>query len=75
MKTIRPNDETPCHKCQYRREVIGNAHIRCANPDPKMTGNAHGIAHGWFIYPSLFDPIWKTKVCSNYSPVDEKEMK
>jgi len=31
-----------------------------------MTGNAHGVKNGWFIYPLLFDPIWKTKECDNF---------
>lgn len=55
-----------CYKCQYKRAVPGNSHIRCVKPDDKMTGNQHGIDKGWFIYPSLFDPTWKTKLCDNY---------
>ncbi len=31
----------------------------------KMTGDQHGI-RGWFVYPLLFDPVWKTRVCSNF---------
>jgi hypothetical protein len=37
-----------------------------AKPDPAMTGDAHGIRNGWFIYPMLFDPVWRTKECSNW---------
>lgn len=55
-----------CYDCEHRRSVPGNCHIECVKPDPEMTGNQHGIRNGWFIYPSLFDPTWKTKFCSNY---------
>jgi len=58
-----------CYSCKNRREVSGNAHIRCANPDPNMTGHQLGISKGWFIYPSLFDPTWKTKMCNNYEKI------
>lgn len=55
-----------CYSCVHKTNVPGNCHIRCQRPDPQMTGHAHGIERGWFIYPLLFDPVWKTKPCSNY---------
>jgi len=55
-----------CWYCENKLLVPGNSHISCANPDTEMTGNAHGIKMGWFYYPGLFDPIWKTKKCSNF---------
>ena len=58
---------TECYTCQHKRSVPGNCHIKCAEPDPDMTGNDHGIANGWFIYPMLFDPTWKTKLCANFN--------
>jgi len=65
MPTER-NMTTECWTCLHRREVPGNAHIQCEKPDPDMTGNAHGISRGWFFYPALFDPTWKTALCRNY---------
>lgn len=62
------NEMNECYNCIFRCSVPGNAHIRCANPDPKMTGNPHGIQNGWFFYPMLFDPVWKTRLCENYQP-------
>ncbi len=59
------NRMNECAGCKHRREVPGNCHIKCANPDPEMTGNAQAIRNGWFFYPELFDPVWKTKNCSN----------
>ncbi len=59
---------TECWKCVNRRDVPGTAHIACADPDPKMTGNAHGIRNGWFFYPFCFDPTWKTKACDKFKP-------
>ena len=61
-----------CWTCKHKRTVPGNCHIACANPDPKMTGEAHAIRQGWFMYPVLFDPTWKTKWCDNR---EEKESK
>lgn len=55
-----------CYSCKYHREVPGNTHIQCVNPDPGMVGNPHGVRHGWFFYPILFDPTWKEKLCDNY---------
>ena len=59
-----------CYKCKHKRSVPGNCHIECVNSDPNMTGDAYGIRSGWFIYPALFDPTWKTKECVNF---DERE--
>lgn len=69
--------QNECHRCTHKRTVPGNCHgqtprgrspktIKCAKPDQHMTGNQHGINNGWFFYPSLFDPTWKTKKCVNY---------
>ena len=60
------NKMTECWSCKFKEEVPGDAHIKCTNPDPNMTGHPHGIEHGWFIYPLLFDPTWKERDCSNY---------
>jgi len=55
-----------CYSCINKRSVLGNAHIRCAEPDPEMEGHHHGIKEGWFYYPQLFDPTWKLRMCNNY---------
>ena len=55
-----------CYRCTHRREVPGDGHIRCNKPDPNMTGHARGISRGWFHYPTLFDPVWKTALCANF---------
>jgi len=60
------NRKDDCYQCVYKQNVPGNTHIKCTNPDPNMTGDAHGITNGWFFYPLLFDPVWKTKECSNF---------
>lgn len=65
------NDVTNCYKCIHKRSVPGNCHIQCVKPDPEMTGLPHGIKNGWFIYPLLFDPIWKTKDCTTYEAKSE----
>ena len=60
------NKRNECWSCAHRRAVPGNAHIQCANPDLAMTGDPYGARSGWFHYPLLFDPVWKTKDCANY---------
>lgn len=60
-----------CYSCQHRRSIPGDAHIRCVKPDPEMTGNPHGIRNGWFLYPFNFDPVWKEKICSNYTETEK----
>lgn len=55
-----------CYNCLFKREVPGNCHIECVKPDADMTGNPIGVKRGWFLYPFLFDPVWKEKLCSNY---------
>jgi len=62
-----------CWSCIHRRKVPGNAHIRCAKPDPGMPGDRHGVRNGWFYYPVLFDPVWKMALCRNYE--EEREVK
>lgn len=63
MKRDRFNE---CYKCIHKRDVPGNAHIKCVKPDADMIGNQYGISNGWFLYPSLFDPTWKMVMCKNY---------
>ena len=63
MKRDKMNE---CYHCEHKRAVPGNTHIQCVKPDADMVGNEHGIRNGWFFYPSLFDPTWKTKMCKNY---------
>jgi len=62
--------KTDCYQCKNRRNVPGDAHSACANPDPDMTGNEHGIRKGWFIYPICFDPVWRTSECHNFEQKD-----
>lgn len=60
-----------CWKCKNKREVPGNAHIRCVKPDADMVGNKHGIKKGWFMYPWLFDPVWMEKECCNFESSED----
>ena len=67
MKTdIKRKITNECYHCEYMREVLGNCHIKCVKPDADMMGDPHGIKEGWFMYPLLFDPIWKRSMCNNY---------
>lgn len=56
-----------CYNCVHKINIPGDCHIGCNNPDINMTGDIHGIKKGWFCYPLNFDPVWKTKLCNNYT--------
>lgn len=62
--------KTDCGACGHKRSVPGNAHIQCARPDADMRGSPHGVRNGWFFYPLLFDPIWRTRECANFEARD-----
>ena len=47
-----------CYKCKFRQNLVGDFHSKCANKKAKVTGNTHGIRHGWFNWPYNFDPMW-----------------
>jgi len=66
MSKIPLIDITPCRQCVHRRNIPGDCHISCANPDPEMTGSEHGMRSGWFMYPFNYDPVWGKKECSNF---------
>jgi len=63
-----------CYSCMNRANVSGNCHIKCMDPDPNMEGREIGIRRGWFNYPHLFDPVWKTKLCANYKERERSEI-
>ena len=69
------NIHNECWSCRHRRAVPGNAHIRCAKPDPGMTGDRRGVRSGWFFYPSCFDPVWKAKLCTNFEDMTKVLLK
>lgn len=60
---------TECFICIHMREVQYNSHISCNKPsiDVLRNGNQHGKKNGWFMYPLLFDPVWKESLCPNFS--------
>lgn len=58
--------ENECYKCANMREVPGNCHIKCIDPDPTINGCKYAVRNGWFFYPLLFDPVWKEKTCANF---------
>ena len=64
------NKMNECYSCKFRDTVPGSCHSVCLSPDTDMTGDEHGIKSGWFIYPYNFDPVWKTKMCSNFSKAE-----
>ena len=68
---IKRDMKNECHLCKYKRELPGESHILCSNPDWSMRGHPHGIKNGWFIYPLVFDPVWKMKDCENFEEIDE----
>lgn len=62
-----------CYHCKHKQNIVGEAHIRCLKPDPKMRGIKHGFIKGWFIYPACFDPVWKLHMCENFEFREEEQ--
>lgn len=65
-QNLKINMYNECYYCKHMAEVPGESHIRCNNPVSDMKGDKVGVMNGWFNYPFLFDPVWKTKQCENY---------
>lgn len=73
----------PCHNCAYKREIPGNAHIKCifawnkANEEIKNkipVNNNSERTHQWFIFPFNYDPIWGPNECPAFSDTFNPEM-
>lgn len=47
-----------CYKCEYRGDLIGDAHSHCKNRKANVLGDNHGIENDWFFWPFNFDPVW-----------------
>lgn len=50
----------PCNGCAYRREIPGNAHIRCVFRWDRI----HYEPRRWFIFPYNYDPLWGPDECA-----------
>lgn len=37
-----------------------------------IEGDPHGIAHGWFVWPINFDPVW-LKACRGHEPATPQQ--
>ena len=63
---------TECWDCKHKRPNNWTHHIACANPsvDVLRHGNAHGKKMGWFVYPLLFDPVWKESLCPHFEATE-----
>lgn len=58
-----------CHNCAHKREIPGDAHVRCDKPCANVK-LAHRHGSPWFFYPHNFDPVWG-KGCTNYKKADK----
>ena len=75
MSEEKINMHNECYHCVHMREVPGDAHIQCINPDSFMQGEPRAEARGWFYYPLLFDPVWKRRRCRNFEPLEDPTLK
>ena len=65
-------DKPNCYNCKHRRDIAGDAHSSCANPNAKVTGHSHGIKNGWFFHPWNFDPTWLVS-CNGFQEKQKEE--
>jgi hypothetical protein len=61
-----------CHKCAYKTNIPGDAHIGCGLDWSKSEhdmpkGNPHGFKMGWYMFPANFDPVWQVTPCQEFS--------
>ena len=61
--------QNECYSCRFKANIPGYSHISCRKPDYDMTGDKDAKQCGWFHYPLLFDPVWKTKMCGNWQGI------
>ena len=73
------NEKKTCWNCAYRRNIPGNAHIRCAwNWTGRLMpqGKLHGIRNGWYHFPFCYDPTWMIDECPNFATeLDESKVR
>ncbi len=65
-RTTRPD----CRQCRHHELVMCDTRSRCLNPAAQVRGNLHGVAHGYFNFPYVYDPIW-VDGCDGFAPVGE----
>ena len=64
--------QNQCQACGYKAGIPGDDHISCLFDWGKSwwvmpNGEAHGIAHGWYVFPFNYDPIWMREECMAFS--------
>ena len=64
--------EKNCRTCGYKRNIPGDAHIRCVfdwtgQETPMPRGAECGVKKGWFCFPFNYDPVWMIGACSVWS--------
>lgn len=52
-----------CDICKFKRNIPGDTHISCVNPDPRIKLS---YCKRWFMYPINFDPVWMPFDCNNF---------
>jgi hypothetical protein len=50
--------------------AVGMAAFLCGMEPLGVTGNKHGIDHGWFLWPLDFDPVW-LESCEGFAPKEK----
>ena len=63
-----------CRKCIHKRNIPGDAHIKCNNINAVVKGNEHGKRNGWFLWPMNFDPVWLIS-CDGFSDNPKDNLK
>ena len=72
--------QNQCRACGYKAGIPGDDHISCLFDWGKSwwvmpNGEAHGIAHGWYVFPFNYDPIWMREECMAFSKEADPEKK
>ena len=61
-----------CRECVHQRPTPIDGHIACNCPDHALKGRLNAVAHGWWLYPWSFEPVWAITECQNYASSREE---
>jgi|SRR5579872_777684 len=68
---VKPTKDQPLNAIMALLAAVGRVNISIEGNPLGVTGNLHGIKHGWFCWPMNFDPIW-LETCDGFEPKNQE---
>ena len=69
--TVKANKLSPLSEVMA---ILGVPTLEMVKPSIELnvTGDAHGVSKGWFMWPVNYDPVWLL-TCNGFTPKEEKK--